>query len=547
MKAKIAAVETEIAEVNAKIAAVEKKLKSKEATMESELVFLRSEMKFLRGEKKDLRGKEKDLRGKEKDLRGKEKDLRGAKTELLIEVKQLRIEKRQRPTSAPVAAARDITSAIAPKEVFLSPSKGMGMLLPEYGEFVVRPLFLTSAVADVYASYFAGVFALERSTQVGDEKAMYPFLTSYAPGWVKVQTRDKDADFTVTMRGRRLGGILKRMNLPWTCKPEVATVSDRGHAGFTGEGKSLGTLGGVVVIREVSTYGFFAMSASLFDSEDVLRLYATPPVTYAIVAAGPMAHFMAVEWVGKLFVSPISQPFLLSSPEHQAAVAALPDLDYSDFVDVPLDAPVAEWRTYPPGQSPAQVMWSVVPQGPGRRFLKLIRCTAFDDHPEGGPERLRALHDTYAAYAAAWRGAAAHAAGAAPRALLPALLRYGTFVVAVDMPFLDGRDATPDDLADATGAGARAVAAALVWLARNSLLYVDLRVANVRITPEGDACLVDYDDVRVLNAPLSSAAALEAALADEAAARGFGSFLDAYPGVRAALRDTTLWADAPRA
>lgn len=99
----------------------------------------------------------------------------------------------------------------------------MGMLLPEYGEFVVRPLFLTSAVADVYASYFAGVFALERSTQVGDEKAMFPFLTSYAPGWVKVQTRDKDADFTVTMGGRRLGGILKYMNLPWTCKPEVAT------------------------------------------------------------------------------------------------------------------------------------------------------------------------------------------------------------------------------------------------------------------------------------------------------------------------------------
>ena len=65
--------------------------------------------------------------------------------------------------------------------------------------------------------------------------------------------------------------------------------------------------------------------------------------------------------------------------------------------------------------------------------------------------------------------------------------------------------------------------------------------------PEGDACLVDYDDVRVLRAPLSSAAALEAALTDEAAARGFVSCLDAYPGVRDALRDAALWADAPRA
>ena len=122
---------------------------------------------------------------------------------------------------------------------------------------------------------------------------------------------------------------------------------------------------------------------------------------------------------------------------------------------------------------------------------------------------------------------------------------YGTFVVAVDMPFVDGRDATLADLADAKGAGACAVAAALAWLARNGLLYIDLRAVNVRVTPENDVVLIDYDDILVLDAPLNSAAALEQALADKAATRGFNSCLDTYPGVCAALRNPSLWADAP--
>ncbi len=531
MKIAIARVQTDIDAVTAEIDAV--KLGMKQAD-DSELRFLRDEKTM--------------LRDKENKLRDKENKLRDEKIELIRQQNML-FDKRQRTEVDSVAGApaSDFTTAFMPTEVFLSPSKGGGMLLPGYGVFVERPLFLLSAVADVYASYVAGEFALQSMTEFGDEKAMYPFLTAHAPGWVTVQTRDKDAEFTVTalLGGRRVGGFLKNMQLPWACKPEVAVVSKRGRAGFTGEGKPFGPQGGVVVIREVITYGFFSVSASLFYTEGVLRLYATPPVAYAIVAAGPMASFMAVEWVGKLFVSPISQPFLLNSREHQAAVAALRDLDYSEFVDVPLDAPVNEWRSYPPGQSSALVMWTVVPQA--GRFLKVIRCTAFDKHPMGGSLRLRALHDTYASYTAAWRDAAAAAAGAAPRSLLPARLLYGTFVVAVDMPFVDGRDATPHDLADPQGVGARAVAAALAWLARHGLLYTDLRAGNVRITPQGDALLVDYDDVVVLDAPLASAHALEQALAQEAAGRGFGSCLDSTPGIRAALYDPTLWTDAPRA
>ena len=549
MNTEIAEVKTKIAEVEASIAAVD--LEIKRAKNQAKLTYLRNEKKDLRDKEKDLRDEKKYLHDKEKDLRDKEKDLRDKEKDLRDKEKGPRDEMLE-PTalrSASASSTCDLTTAFMPKAVFESPSKGIGMigmLQPEFGEFVTRPLFLESTVADVYASYFTGAFALQQMTQIGDEKAMYPFLTAFTPGWVTVQPRDKDSDFTVTalLGGRKVGGFLKRMQLPWTCKPELASVSKLGHAGYTGEGKSFGSQGGVVLLREVGTYGFFSMSAALFYSEGVLRLYETPPITYAIVAAGPMAFFMAVEWVGKLFLSPLSRPFLLNSHEHEEAVASLADLDYSEFIDVPLDSPVSNWRSYPPGSDP-QIMWTIVPQGPSRRFLKVIRCTAFDNHPLGGSCRLRALHDTYTAYSAAWRGAATHAAGAAPRSLVHARLLYGTFVVAVDMPFVDGRDATLADLADAEGAGACAVAAALAWLARNGLLYIDLRAVNVRVTPENDVCLIDYDDIRVLDAPLKSAAALEQALADEAATRGFNSCLDTYPGVCAALRNPSLWADAP--
>jgi hypothetical protein len=48
------------------------------------------------------------------------------------------------------------------------------------------------------------------------------------------------------------------------------------------------------------------------------------------------------------------------------------------------------------------------------------------------------------------------------------------------------------------------VARAIVWLAQHGLIYVDLRLPNVRITAHDHAFLVDYDDMVVCE-PLTSA------------------------------------------
>jgi hypothetical protein len=245
-------------------------------------------------------------------------------------------------------------------------------------------------------------------------------------------------------------------------------------------------------------------------------------------------------------VYPVSQPFFLNSPQHAAAVAALRDdvtpLDDSVWL-ADGDDGACTWRMYPP-DGPARVSWTHSASG-GGRFRKVIECTAFDEHPAGGARRLRALHAAYAAYAAAW----AAPQEAPPAALLPARLLYGMFALCVDMPFVGTRTATDAELCCAPGGAVlHALAAALGWLARAGLLYIDIRTPNVRVADaDADddahdathtkaplrAWLVDYDDMRVLDAPLRSADALLDALRSDP--HGLAA-LAKMPGLAAAVR-----------
>lgn len=87
-----------------------------------------------------------------------------------------------------------------------------------------------------------------------------------------------------------------------------------------------------------------------------------------------------------------------------------------------------------------------------------------------------------------------------PSALVPAQLRYGEFSLMVQMPFLVGREAEPAELHQ-DGPVVEQLAAAIVWLARDGLLYCDIRPANVIVAETGGALrasLVDYDDMMIL-------------------------------------------------
>ena len=91
---------------------------------------------------------------------------------------------------------------------------------------------------------------------------------------------------------------------------------------------------------------------------------------------------------------------------------------------------------------------------------------------------------------------------------------------------------------------ADAVAAAVAWLARRGLLYVDLRPPNVRVGGAAEAAwLVDYDDMELLEPPAQVADdVLRALAAHTHGARA----LDAFPALRDALQRTPWPAEVPR-
>ena len=260
------------------------------------------------------------------------------------------------------------------------------------------------------------------------------------------------------------------------------------------------------------------------------RFHTAPPVGYVLLSCGCVGFLLGVEWVGKLFAYSVSQPFFLGSPEHTVAVAALPvtRLRMDDAVVVPHVG--GSWRYYPSVGDPV-VSWTSE-AAPGGRFWKIIQCDAFEGHPEGGVARLRALYDVFARYAAALNAPPPH--DPPPPALLQAQLLYGAFELLVDMPFVGLREATAGDLA-APGAVADAVAAAVAWLARRGLLYVDLGLPNVRVGGGPTVWLVDYDDMVPLEPPAQRQDdVLRALRANENGAHA----LTEFPALEDALRHT---------
>ena len=187
------------------------------------------------------------------------------------------------------------------------------------------------------------------------------------------------------------------VTLPWMCEPELYTSSAAGHPAFGGELKSAGT--GQALYNELLTYVLFGMLRSLFPAGPTQRFYTQPPIGYSIAAFPHCGYLLGVEWIGKLLLYPISEPFFLGSDAHKAAVDALPDIELSKWIELDVCGSDTSWACYPPA-GPVQVSWTTGADK-GGRFRKLIQCSAFDNHPSGGMQCFRALYATYLTYSAA--------------------------------------------------------------------------------------------------------------------------------------------------
>ena len=431
------------------------------------------------------------------------------------------------------------------KLVIASPSKASqaeSALRPALAAFCLEePLVLRGGPPrEALRSAFEGV------RLHGQENDMYSLATCCVPNCITAQERSAGAkkNAEALYGSRQQFELPRNVGLPLSCEPEVFTrVKKPGDPAYAAELKGLPR----PTFNELATYTLLGIMDSCFRVDEGRRgrrFYAAPPVGYGLVAVGHCAYLVGFEWVGKLLMYPISHPFFLGSPQHKAAVQALDTTPLTtDGLVVLQDADGSTWKTYPP-EGPPLVSWTHTPTPPHNRFWKVIESSAFDNHPHGGVARLRALFRVHAAYAAALATAADAHSDRPPPALVPACLRYGAFAVLVDMPFVGQRTADERHLANG-GPVLDAIAAAVGWLARRSLLYIDLRAPNVRCDVSADAdaqpdhtWLVDYDDMLLLPAPVGSVDELLAALAsDEHGADA----LQAWPALEAALRKTWDW------
>ena len=440
---------------------------------------------------------------------------------------------------------------------------------------------LSPALQPLSAAGSLSRWAGKSSSELLHEPNAYFIAIDHLPSWIKVvgprsggaqlpkQTFAASTLFCPDPSGSRSRQTLPAIvsvELPWNCKPEMPTVvKEPFHPAYNGKFKSAMSAGDdarrLRMYDELLTYCMLAMMASFFDGvpHGVHRFFTQPPYAFGLAAFPHVGYLLAVEWVGKLLATVVSEPFYIGSSAHESAVRRLPDCDMSSCkVDLRTSdvlvsvwpeeegkRPVVTWRVGPPpAGEPAtgnggSGNWFDVPE---HAFFKIIRGEAFD------AAYFRALYAVYTRLADARRDATDPPPDTGT--VVDARLLYGAGEVCVLMPYLRGRNAKLGDLAPG-GRAAVAVAGAIAWLARHGLLYVDLREPNVRVLDDGssggDVRLVDYDDCIPVDEPPATADDLIAMLVANNAAfvRAEGA-LGARPAVVAALREG--WGEwAPRA
>jgi hypothetical protein len=341
------------------------------------------------------------------------------------------------------------------------------------------------------------------------ESSLYPLATFALPAWVIAKPRSgaEAVQTAAALYGPPMSvAVPPNLSLPWFCQPELFTEATSGRPGYVGELKSAGKSD--EMFNEVLTYSVFAMLKALFPASGRLRFYARPPACFCLLAFPHVGYLGVVEMLGKLFLYPMSEPFVLGSPKHAAAVASLPDLDYSDFFELDLAAS-GQWGEYTPPEGGSKklgpaVTWALSPVSTENLFVKIISFDAFDSHVRGSQACLRGLAETYRSYG----HALLDAADPPPPSLLRSRILFGAFAMCVTMPFVGGREATHCELCS-SGPVVEACATAIAWLGRHSLLYIDMRERNVRVSDDGGtAWLIDYDDMELASSPPGSGAAL---------------------------------------
>jgi hypothetical protein len=64
------------------------------------------------------------------------------------------------------------------------------------------------------------------------------------------------------------------------------------------------------------------------------RFYSKPPTAYGVHAIGHLGYAVVIEWAGKLIMNEMSDPFVLGSSQHAAAMTELDGTLNNECVDL---------------------------------------------------------------------------------------------------------------------------------------------------------------------------------------------------------------------
>lgn len=447
---------------------------------------------------------------------------------------------KQQPISSPADATTSFISepflAFLPAPVFLAATPGLEAAFRVLLETIHGDLRLLMSEAEFYrlATSVLPPFAEAFGEPTGaiTAAALFDFSGLQTAAWAL-----PSGCFPELHMRARLG--------PEHALPAGAPPTMTRRPGFNGELKTAGNRHG---IEQGVLYTTMDMVRVFFPATAAgpcpPQYFSLPPVGYAVIGYPHTAYLLALEWIGKLIVSPVSQPFFVGSAEHRAAVLGLACPVYSEPVVLP-DGLM--WHAGSCAAMDAQsVLWSTT----GGVFRKRVRAGAHS------AETFGEMHRVYTALSPLLDD------GALPTAPLPRNVRmlYGAHEVLIEMELIAGEPCCDDEVTSA-GPILDCIARAIVWLARKCIVYVDLRGSNVirhasvispvvasgteTAGPAGDyatamapscATLVDFDDAVLTPLPVASIAEYEAVLETRATQLGtFASRYRSFPGVRAAL------------
>ena len=152
----------------------------------------------------------------------------------------------------------------------------------------------------------------ERCDKLVQECYLYEVSTAFTPPWTTTVQRSPNASMNAAAVFGPPTDVLvpeTRVKLPWQCQPEVfVTTTQLQHSAFFAELKSVNAL----IFNQVMTYGALALTKSFFTKAEggssvasLRRFYPKPLVGYGLVAFAHCGYLVALEWVGKLFMTPV--------------------------------------------------------------------------------------------------------------------------------------------------------------------------------------------------------------------------------------------------